>query len=209
MGDKKMTNFIVTSSQFMATLLYPVKIKTEMPISKKKTETVEKVDAVIEVTPIVHSAAIHSNFRADLKKHNLAEKFYKVISQDASQEFMRSKVHDLQDFVSSCGEKLCQEMKESLNINLLLDLQNARVDEVIINYIDQSGKLIQSKKNSLDDVMWALSNLEKAVWSYRPVKVPQRFQEKPKEMKPRHKERELPKEGGTRRYMSPTSRKPF
>src|SRR5437016_5796438 len=82
MSESKMTSVLITTSQFLASLKYPVKNKVEQHVSKNVTVKQESIDAVIEVVPIVHKAS---------KGEELAVKFYNVLSQSASNDYMRSK----------------------------------------------------------------------------------------------------------------------
>ena len=197
MGDVKMTCVLVSTSQFVATLTYPIKIKTQQALSKHSTITVESTDALIEVTPVVHTPE-------KLKKRgeSLSYQFYKCMAASSSQDFRRVKEETLQHFLENCGEKIRREIKESLNEEALQSLAHMNVDNVIVNYIDKDGRLANLVKNTVDDVMWAVSHMKVRLITWPSPKPSLSLAPPPPSPKPRRKERIGPREGGIRRFMS-------
>lgn len=201
MVDVKMTNILVTTSQFLATLTYPVKNKVALPVSKKQMTMRESIDAIIEVSPIVHSAT-------QLHAH-LTEQFYEVLTQEASQVLTKNKEKALVEFLESCGEKVREELKQNAEEDAL-DLLEGEVNTVFINLHDAQGNLIQTKRRSVQDIVAALTHIRTKLMLWpTPKKLPG-YLVQPSPVAPpkaRRKERERPREGGMRRYMSGTAKK--
>jgi hypothetical protein len=195
MVDVKMTNILVSTSQFLATVAYPVKIKVAAPISKKVVAFHESLNAVIEVTPIVHGS--HDT-------PDLAETFYNVLSQDTPVVFTKNKKRELGDFLEMCGEKIRAQIAESAGL-VALELLGNEVNHVIVNLIDKSGNLIHSRTRSLDDIVASLRHIKTKILLWRTPKKRSSLPEQPEEKHaPRihHKERfKGEKEGGMRRYL--------
>lgn len=188
-----MTSVLIATSQFLATLAYPVKNKIELPVNKKVILVQESIDAVIEVMPILHKAS---------KNEDLAEKFYAVISRDASNDYMRTKRENLHDFLEACGQRTRNEIKESIQH---LSLQNLKgdIETVIVNLLDRSGAVVHSTRLHIDDILWSFTQVKEKLLSMKPpAKLPSLLieHETPAPPKPRRKEKLLVKEGGTRRH---------
>ena len=195
MVDVKMTNILVSTSQFLATVAYPVKIKIAEPISKKVVTFHESLNAVIEVTPIVHGA--HDT-------PDLAETFYNVLSQDTPVIFTKHKKRELGDFLEMCGEKIRAEIAQSAGISPL-ELLGNEVNHVIVNLIDKSGNLVHSRTRSLEDILTSLRHIKTKIllWKMPKKRSSLLVQNEEKYVpKAKHKERfKGEKEGGMRRYL--------
>jgi len=197
MVDVKMTNIVVSTSQFLATLSYPVKNKITYSVTKKTSVVQESIDAVIEVTPIVHRV-----IKPKKNQKTIAQQFYDVLSCDAEVFFTKAKQRELTTFLEACGDKVRQEIKESCQKVHLENLEG-RVEHVFVNLLDQAGNLVQSTTRTPHDILAALHHLETKIllWG-SPKKRPSLFApvEHVATPKPRRKEK-IEKEGGIRRYI--------
>jgi hypothetical protein len=196
MGESKMTSVLITTSQFLATLTYPVKNKVEQHVSRNVSFIQESIDAVVEVVPIVHKAS---------KGQEIAVKFYNVLSQNASNEYMRSKRENMQDLLESCGQKVREEMKESIQ-HIALENLLGNVETVIINLLDKSGTLVQSKRIHIEDILWTLGKMKEKLLHWRGQKKVSAISiqhETAAAPKPRRKEKinSEKESGGTRRFL--------
>ncbi len=195
MVDVKMTNILISTSRFLATLTYPVKNKVTQPVSKTNVTLKESIDAVIQVTPIIHHAS-------QLHNH-LTAQFYEVLSQEEAMVMTKNKEKQLHEFLELCGEKVREELKQNAEQNAL-NLLDSGVHTIFVNLLDSSGNLIQSKSRSVQDIVASLTHIRtKLILWQAPKKLPS-FLVQPttcREQKPRRKERNVAKESGTRHYL--------
>lgn len=201
MGDVKMTNILVSTSHFVATLAFPVKIRTEQAVSKRKTIVQESIDAVIEVTPVIHTAT---------EQPILAELFYNEISEENPSQFTKRKQASLRCFLDKCGAKVRQEIANTIQPNVLEQLIG-HADMVIVNFIDKGGRLLKSTKRYITDILSSLSHMESRILFWpKPKKLPSLLiaPAAPVLAKPRRKEKlKGEKEGITKKYLDYNSRR--
>jgi len=188
MGNKKMTNMILSTSAFTMTLDWPVKTKTIEWISKKEKKEEEEFNAVISITPLVHSAQEDLSSSTDL---------WSIFSKEGTSLKTKKRQKELHDFLDACGEKIRSEIQESCE---KLHLENIcdEVDHCYINLLDKSGDLAHSMRRSPDDLIDTMDEMLHHITHWeKPKKMPRLYipPEEPKLPKPRRKEKLKGKEG--------------
>jgi len=203
MVEEKMTYVLVSTDKFIATVTFPVKVKVMENISRHVTETHDFTDAVLEVSPVEHTAT-----KEKLNK-SLAFGFYTLLTRQGSTVYSKNKQHEIQRFIDMSGEKVRHQLQDLVEMMKVLAELRGKADRVIVNLVDKSGNsVVYSHMTTAPDiakVMEALST--KLQMQPKPIKAPSfLLQEEAHLPKPRRHEREM-HEGGTRRYMSGTSLK--
>jgi hypothetical protein len=198
MTETKMTNILVATDEFIAILTYPVVSKITHAVGKKSTVIEESVEAVIEITPILHKAP------SKTKAIPLAEKFYDIISQDSSKDNSRTKRANLASFIQSCTEREKNEIRESLHFETLESIAD-KVDTIIVSLLDKNGDLVRTKRSTVTDCEWALARLIATINLPHDGKRPRRpfvAASPVPEHKVKRGNKPMVKEGGTRRYQN-------
>jgi hypothetical protein len=198
MAQSKMTNMILSTSRFVLTLAYPVKTKMLQPTSGKRVETIEEMDAVLEVTPIFHSS------KDDM---SLASLLYHLLVEDISLASTKGRQKEIQSFLEKCGDKIRAEILSSAQQVHLENLQG-KVDYVFINLIDKNSNVQTTKKQHIDNLLLIIGQFLDHLNNWpQPKKLPSiLIPPHPKEApKPRRKEhpKKGEKVGGTCRYHNP------
>ncbi|HXF28496.1 MAG TPA: hypothetical protein VN457_01480 [Chlamydiales bacterium] len=204
MGESKMTNVLVSTEKFIATLTFPVKNKITEAISKKQTRTYESTDAVIEVMPVMHTVV------KEKQKDSLVFRFFTLLTFPASSLGTKHKQAAIQELIDAADDKMRYALKE-LEIAVTY-LASIKADRCIVNLLDKSGKdIVQSVIISIGDVQAALHAIHTKLLLQPPQKklsplfITHAEQEAPK---PRRKEKAVSKEGGQRRYFAGTTSNP-
>ena len=161
MVNVKMTNILVSTTQFIVTLTYPVKNKIATSISKKQAIITESVDAVIEITPIVHRV-VHPVIHRSKGNETLTGLFYNLLSCKAETSLTKHHQQELHEFLEKCSEKVRKELKENCE-HMHVHLENIKADTLFINLFDGSGNLLQSTRATIRDSIAAFRHIKTAL----------------------------------------------
>ena len=137
-----MTDILVSTSAFIATLTYPV----------KKSKIGSNYEVILEIIPIVQSAT---------KDIGLAEQFFTVLSADSSVAHRRKKANLLRHFIQSCPQKISEEFWDGAHWRTLEGLC-LRIPSITCLLYDRAGNVVKEAISPPIDILWALQRIEEA-----------------------------------------------
>ncbi len=148
MSFVKMTDILLSTSAFIATLTYPAKAKSQANGNWADANH----ETVLEVTPIIQSAT---------EDVGLAEKFFNIITSDSTAHNRRAKDQVFQSFVQGCTKKIFEQFWDSSNWETLQGL-SIRIPTITCMLYDKTGNMVHMITCSAIDVMRALKRIEEA-----------------------------------------------